>query len=560
MRILIIGGYGTFGGRLAELLKDEPRLTLLIAGRSRGKAAAFCSSLGGAAAREAHRFDREEDCEAQLRALSPALAVDASGPFQAYGAAPYRLVEAAIVSGIDYMDLADGSDFVRGVEAFDAAARAKGVAVLAGVSSFPVLTAAVARRLSADMAEIETITGGIAPSPYAGVGLNVIRAIASYAGKPIERHSGASTSGHALTETRRMTICPPGRLPLKSTLFSLVDVPDLKELPRHWPAATTVWMGAGPVPELLHRALIGLSWLVRIRILPSLSPAAPIFHWATNTLRWGEHRGGMIVRVTGRDGQGRPIERSWHLLAEGDHGPLIPSMAVEALVRKRLSGHRPSPGARAATTDLELADYEALFARRTIATGVHEAAAARDRLPLYRRMLGQALEDLPAEVRRMHDLQGELIARGTATVERGQNPLARLAAFLFGFPEAGEDVPVEVRFLRRGAEEVWTRIFAGRPFRSVQSEGRGRSERLLEERFGPFSFGLALVVDAGRLRLVPRRWRFLGLPLPLALAPKGEAHEHADDGRFHFHVEIALPVIGRIVRYRGHLEPLVRYS
>ena len=34
LKVLIIGRYGTFGGRLAKLLADEYRLILLIAGRS----------------------------------------------------------------------------------------------------------------------------------------------------------------------------------------------------------------------------------------------------------------------------------------------------------------------------------------------------------------------------------------------------------------------------------------------------------------------------------------------------------------------------------------------
>jgi hypothetical protein len=32
-RILILGGYGTFGGRIVELLQDEERLSLIVAGR-----------------------------------------------------------------------------------------------------------------------------------------------------------------------------------------------------------------------------------------------------------------------------------------------------------------------------------------------------------------------------------------------------------------------------------------------------------------------------------------------------------------------------------------------
>src|SRR5262245_34621223 len=181
MRVLILGGYGPFGGRLAQLLADEPRLTLLIAGRARDKAQAFCTQLRATAQLEPLAFDRDGNVERALAAAKPDVVVDASGPFQNYTGDPYRLVRACLALGIDYLDLADGSDFVEGIAQFDADARARGVAILSGVSSFPVLTAAVVRRLSRGMspelARLDSVTGGIAPSPYAGVGLNVIRAI-----------------------------------------------------------------------------------------------------------------------------------------------------------------------------------------------------------------------------------------------------------------------------------------------------------------------------------------------------------------------------------------------
>src|SRR5205085_606043 len=122
---------------------------------------------------------------------------------------------------------------------------------------------------------------------------NVVRAIAGYAGKPVDIvRDGEPATGYALTGTIRETISPPGRLPLTNTLFSLVDVPDLRILPALWPQLRTVWMGAGPVPEILHRGLICLAWLVRWRLLPSLSPFAGLFHRVINVARWGEHRGG----------------------------------------------------------------------------------------------------------------------------------------------------------------------------------------------------------------------------------------------------------------------------
>ncbi|HEX3163782.1 MAG TPA: DUF4166 domain-containing protein [Pseudolabrys sp.] len=555
LKVLILGGYGTFGGRLAQLLKDEPRLTLIIAGRSIEKARAFCESLYGGAYAIPAVFERNGDVETQLRALAPHIVVDASGPFQNYSDS-YSMVRAAIALGIDYLDLADGAEFVRGVAQFDVAAKARGVFVLSGVSSFPVLTAAVARSLSTGMARIDSITGGIAPSPYAGVGLNVIRAIASYGGKPVQlRRDGGTADAPALIDSRRYTIAPPGQLPLRRLRFSLVDVPDLTLLPDLWPEVKSVWIGVAPVPAILHRALSAFAALVRWKLLPSLSPFAPLMHRTINILRWGEHRGGMFVDVEGRDGNGAAPRRSWHLLAEGDDGPLIPSMAAEAVVRRCLDSKRPGPGARAATREIEVGDYEALFARRKILTGVWQVVPNDPDQPVHRRVLGEAWMELPEPIRAMHDLRGTLVAEGRASVERGSGLLARLVAAIFRFPPATSDVLVRVTFRPVNGREIWQREFGGYRFSSTQEQGRGAFEHLLCERFGPFSFGLALVTENGRLRLIARGWRFLGIPLPTALVPNGETYEHADDGRFNFHVEIRQRFIGLIVRYQGWLEP-----
>ncbi|MDX8532039.1 DUF4166 domain-containing protein [Mesorhizobium sp. VK25A] len=553
MKLLIVGGYGTFGGRIIQLLENEPRLELIVAGRSLARAEAYCNARGTTKARLVPAtFDRDGDLAAQLAAMPPDIVVDASGPFQAYGEGRYRLVEACIGARVHYLDLADGSDFVAGVSAFDAAATAAGIVVLSGVSSFPVLTAAVVRRLSAGMARVEGIRGGIAPSPFAGVGENVIRAIAGYAGRPVRLlRGGRSAEGYPLTEQMRYTIAPPGRVPVRNTLFSLVDVPDLRALQALWPEASTIWMGAGPVPELLHRALIGLAWLVRAGLVRSLSPLAPLMHWATNRLSWGEHHGGMFVEVEGADEAGRPVKRSWHLLAEGDDGPLIPSMAVEAIIHKALDGRMPAPGARAATRDVELEDYEKLFAGKTIHTGFRDDTEKGK--ALYPDLLGDAWKSLPAEIRAMHD--GTAMADGYASIERGSGMLSRLAARVAGFPPAAADVPIKVRFVTDGQGETWIRTFGAHSFSSRQFAGRGRSERLLCERFGPLVFAMALVVDGNRLRLVLRRWSFLGLPLPMWLRPRSDAYETVEDGRFRFHVEISHPAAGLIVRYRGWLEP-----
>ncbi len=553
LKVLILGGYGTFGGRLARLLAAEPGSTLLIAGRSLDKAARFCATLPQGAA--ALVFDRDGNVEQQLRAIGPDMVVDATGPFQSYGSAPYRVVQAALALGIDYIDLADGSGFVAGIRIFDDAARARGVFILSGASTFPALTVAAVRQLVPGLARIDSVVSGIAPSPHAGVGANVMRAIAGYAGRPVLlRRDARAVHGYALTESMRYTIAPPGILPLRNLRFSLVDVPDLRLLPDLWPSLRSVWMGAGPVPELLHRALNVLAWMVRLKLIGSLSPLAGLFHRVVNKQRWGEHRGGMFVAVSGAAPDGARVDRSWHLLAEGDDGALIPAMAAAAIVRRCLARRRPAAGARAAAIDLELADYAALFRDRRIAIGCREEESAGN-APLYRRILGPAWDSLPEQLKAMHEIKGGMTASGAAMVERGMGLLARLAAALFRFPPAGRDVPVTVTFAPRAGGEIWTRNFAGRAFTSVQRAGRGSLERLIVERFGPFAFAFAVVLDGGRLRLVVRHWRCLGLPLPMSVGPRGEACEFAENGRFRFHVEIGLRWTGPIVRYRGWLVP-----
>lgn len=175
---------------------------------------------------------------------------------------------------------------------------------------------------------------------------------------------------------------------------------------------------------------------------------------------------------------------------------------------------------------------------------------------LYRSVLGPAWAQLPQPIRDMHSPGQDLIVRGRASVERGTGLAARVAALLFGFPAATDDVPVQVGFQVENGVEHWRRDFGGARFTSHQYRGTGRHDGLVMERFGPFSFALELRFDGTCLHLVVRGWHFLGLPLPAFFAPGGNTYEHVQDGRFCFHVEIAHRWLGLIVRYQGWLAPV----
>jgi hypothetical protein len=218
-----------------------------------------------------------------------------------------------------------------------------------------------------------------------------------------------------------------------------------------------------------------------------------------------------------------------------------------------VAGKRPAAGARAATRELEVADYEPLLARRAIFIGGRSSEAVGPFL--YQQVLGDAWASLPRTVRAMHSVPGSATVQGRASVRRGTSVFARLIAAIFRFPEGADDVPVAVRFDVHGGRETWTRRFGESSFSSVQFAGTGRYEHLVCERFGAFTLGLALVLDGGRLRLIVRGWDFLGIPLPRALAPRSTSHEREQDGCFQFDVEISHPLAGVIVHYQGWLAP-----
>ena len=339
--------------------------------------------------------------------------------------------------------------------------------------------------------------------------------------------SGATArpaKGSGLAETMRYTIAPPGRLPLESRVFSLVDVPDLRILPRLVAEPARRLDGHGRRhPPSCTAVFVALARLVRYGVLPGIAPLAPADAWrARHGSASGPHRGGMFVEVAGlRCRSGERVTRSWHMVAEGDDGPFIPSMAAAAIIRRCLAGRPPPPGAREASRELELSDYARPCSRNgRISSGIRQDGACEAHQPLYRRLLGPSLRRAAGSPAR--DARGRGAAfgrRGSPTSSAAKGVLARLACALFGLPPPGRDVPVRVSFEPKDGGEVWRRDFR-RPCLRQSRQYR---------RHGPLRTACCASVSAPsvsirarrrseRLTLVPRRWSLFGIPLPVALA------------------------------------------
>lgn len=548
MKVLIIGGYGTFGFRIAQGLSSEERLELYLAGRNLDRAKAACARLSGAATFMPLKLDRRA-LELDFR---PDLIIDASGPFQAYKGSP--VLDYCVAHGIHYADLSDDGHFVSEVVSQKTLAEKAGITAISGLSTCPVLSAIGLREIESEIGPASDVMIGIAPSPKADLGKNVVAAVMSYAGQktvPVRRASKTQKIA-GLIEIRNASICVPGDVPLPILPFAVADAPDSVVLPNSFPALTEIWTGAGTRPVWLHRILVVLARGIAIGVLPKLSAVASIFHRVRGMFRFGVHRGGMIV-----SGRNETRAASWHLVAEGDDGPYVPTLPAVALVRKYLRNTPPPSGAYSGDQVINLQDLTPEFEKLNIAYGMQYDGAD---LPVYEAVLGGAYANLSPAIQILHRTGNVRYFCGRCHVTRGRNPLSHIVAAFVGFPKSGRDIPVSVTVTPDAKGESWTRNFGGRKFSSHHSLGTGRWSRHVTERFGPIAIHMAILEEAGRLRIKTQGWSIFGLPLPKFLKPGGDVYETQDDlGRFHFHVDLIAPIFGRLCKYEGWLtEPETR--
>jgi hypothetical protein len=355
-RVVVIGGYGFFGGRLVERLRLQPDIHITVAGRSLIDAQGWVEKLrrqrplGGerleAAALDALSAALPQDL-AQLR---PDTVVLASGPFQDQD---YRVARACIAIGANYIDLSDARAFVTGIGALDEAAKSAYVFVTSGASSVPALSSAVVDTLVQGMSNVSTIDIGISPGNRTERGLSTMKAILSYCGKPIPGQGPSQTIGWLGSRRHRY---PP---PVGLRWLSPCDVPDLSLLPQRYAGAPEVRFGAGLELTFMHFGMNAMARVARRGLVRDWSAHAGwLKHVADRFKGWGSDAGGMHVAVTGRRSDGAIAMRTWSLIATEGDGPYVPTLAATALIRKLAAGHVLNPGAKPCVGSLSLADFE----------------------------------------------------------------------------------------------------------------------------------------------------------------------------------------------------------
>jgi saccharopine dehydrogenase-like NADP-dependent oxidoreductase len=349
--ILVLGGYGFFGSRIGEALATDKRVRLLIGGRNVEQARALARKLAldpaCGIAIDAHAPDLAE----RLSVLEVDTVIHTAGPFQGQD---YGVARAAIAAGANYIDLADGGDFVAGIDQLDALAREHGVFVTSGASSLPALSSAVVDRYLHRFRRLDSIRHGIGSAARAP-GVATMRGVFGYCGKPFQRmEAGRWQATYGWLDLQRYRFPAP----VGARVLGSCDVPDLVLFPRHYPSVRTVTFHAGFASTAGHLVVWAASQLVRIGLLRGLTPLVEPLHAIS---QWLEpivsDKGAMFVSLEGTGIDGEALKLDWHLVATDNHGPHIPCGASIALARKLARGENLPAGAMPCMGLLTVEEY-----------------------------------------------------------------------------------------------------------------------------------------------------------------------------------------------------------
>ncbi len=541
--MIIVGATGVFGRRLVAQLVASNVEHLVLAGRNAASLMALKNEISPQAGILV--LDRLKPDLEDLKSHAGDLLVDAAGPFQNSG---LQLIEACISAGVNYIDLADARDFVARVPSLHSSAKAAGIFVISGASSTPALSHAVLDQLTKDWRNIHSIFVGITPGNRAPRGESVVRAILSFAGAPVQVFKDAgwrTVSGWGEQEYR--TIPGIGRRG-----FVHCETPDQDLLVQRYQPKASALFKAGLELGVMHHGLRLLSWLRSVGVLRGLTRLTPLLLFGANLLKpLGTDKGGMLIEAKGRDAKGKPVVARWSLLAKQGVGPNVPGLPALALALRR---ETLAKGARAAAGELTLAELEPHFARLGIVTVTETSHLTGP--DVFERALGDvAWKALPVITRSIHQSQPGVVLNGEASIMGAETALGRLIAKLFGFPPAGEQVPVTVTIESDGSREQWRRQFGNKNMASAMTVAEGYSQSV-EERFGPFAFRLKLETGPYGLNMAMAGIRLGPIPLPRFMMPDISATERVDEqGRHQFNVRIAKWPLGLLVHYRGWLKP-----
>ena len=351
MRVLVIGGYGNFGRFICAQLAREKNLQLIIAGRNPEKGTALVETLSAVNPPEVVKLDIYHELEKSLASIKPDIVIHTSGPFQDQS---YQVAKACIEQGCHYLDLADARNFVANIYELDTTAVQKNVLIVTGASSVPTLTCAIIDKYKDRFMTLKSVDSAITTAQITADGLATTKAILTYVGKKFPMlKNGKPADVYGWQDLRLRKFWR-----LNTRALCNCDIPDFSVLPLRYRDLQNIRFQAGIELKFQQVILYLLSFLVSIKLLPSLAPfAKPLLNISKlfQFLSTGKSGYYLTLSGTARDGTEQQLE--FDLVARQQHGQRIPCIPVILLTKKLARNELKPMGAMPCAGLISLDEY-----------------------------------------------------------------------------------------------------------------------------------------------------------------------------------------------------------
>jgi len=330
-KILILGGYGNCGRRIAEILAQDPDTECVIGGRDVRRGQVVAAEL---------KVPFVAVDASRLTSLNAALdgvfaVVNACGPFQAHD---YGVAERCARRGVHYVDMANEWSYIQGIQGLTARAREGGATLVSGAGCALTFSSALVAAVSDAFDTIEKIEVAVLSGNRIPHGPASVRALLLAQGRRVRIRVGDEwREVPGFTQGRTVVLPKPfGRHRLYMT-----DAPEVDVLAKRYDA--TVTYRTGFELSFLNRGHAWLGVLHRWGVLADPTRYARGLYAIQKSLRrFGQASFGLSVVLHGQH-KGQSIVRRAGLVSQND-GFSVQCAPAVALVRKWLAGGA-TPGA-----------------------------------------------------------------------------------------------------------------------------------------------------------------------------------------------------------------------
>ena len=339
-KVVILGGYGTFGSLISDQLANSA--DLVIAGPNQEAGQKFADSIGAS-----YVLCNAKNKASLQKTISHAyIVINASGPFLAED---YSIPQTCIEANCHYIDLADDREYVSEFKRLNDWAKEKGVFACTGASATPAVTYALVSALSTQVENIRSIKIYLSAGNKNKPGVSTFKSILSYVGRPVRVWSNSqwvTYSGWGLLEIFDFPA------PVHKRFVQLCNVPDLELFPTLFEADEVIFKAGVELPVFN----IGLSMLAQIKKhiprtnLPAL--AKPLVKISRLFKGFGSYSGGVSVRLEGKNGISKSLA-----FVTAQNGPRIPTSPAVILAKRLLENDPPAYGAFPCTGFIKLDEF-----------------------------------------------------------------------------------------------------------------------------------------------------------------------------------------------------------